>query len=59
MPGERVCIFLFLGRGKCQPAPRSQRYDGECGRVGSDWCDNGDVSTSGTNKASPGTKAGE
>ena len=32
------------------------RYGGECGRVGSDWCANGDDFVAGTTEASPGDK---
>ena len=31
-----------------------QRYGGECGRVGSDWCANGDDFVAGSTEASPG-----
>ena len=34
----------------------NSRYGGECGRVGSDWCANGDDFVAGTTEASPGDK---
>ena len=35
-----------------------KRYGGECGRVGSDWCANGDDFVAGTTKVSSGESSG-